>query len=58
MSMRRYTEAALAPFQLFRRVAAALPGMDSTPEKSKEDSILFIKLSQRSLVVAAGYGLP
>ncbi|RLW02529.1 hypothetical protein DV515_00007199 [Chloebia gouldiae] len=26
--------------QLFRRVAAALPGMDSTPEKSKEDSIL------------------
>ncbi|TNN50817.1 Ras-related protein Rab-6A [Liparis tanakae] len=27
--------------QLFRRVAAALPGMDSTPEKSKEDSILF-----------------
>ncbi|NWY14192.1 RAB6B protein, partial [Aphelocoma coerulescens] len=25
--------------QLFRRVAAALPGMDSTPEKSKEDSI-------------------
>ncbi|CAG09806.1 unnamed protein product, partial [Tetraodon nigroviridis] len=23
--------------QLFRRVAAALPGMDSTPEKSKED---------------------
>ena len=28
--------------QLFRRVAAALPGMDSTPEKSKEDSILFL----------------
>ncbi|XP_061692007.1 ras-related protein Rab-41 isoform X1 [Syngnathoides biaculeatus] len=26
--------------QLFRRVAAALPGMDSTAEKSKEDSIL------------------
>ncbi|KAH1165432.1 hypothetical protein KIL84_022991 [Mauremys mutica] len=26
--------------QLFRRVAAALPGMDNTPEKSKEDSIL------------------
>ncbi|RMB95473.1 hypothetical protein DUI87_28096 [Hirundo rustica rustica] len=25
--------------QLFRRVAAALPGMDSTPEKSKEDSL-------------------
>uniref|UniRef100_A0AAZ3R9G2 RAB41, member RAS oncogene family n=1 Tax=Oncorhynchus tshawytscha TaxID=74940 RepID=A0AAZ3R9G2_ONCTS len=24
---------------LFRRVAAALPGMDSTPEKSKEDMI-------------------
>uniref|UniRef100_A0A3P8SFX3 RAB41, member RAS onco family n=1 Tax=Amphiprion percula TaxID=161767 RepID=A0A3P8SFX3_AMPPE len=31
--------------QLFRRVAAALPGMDSTPEKSKEDSILFKLLS-------------
>lgn len=30
----------VATFQLFRRVAAALPGMDSTPEKSKEDSIL------------------
>ncbi|NXF13294.1 RAB6A protein, partial [Smithornis capensis] len=29
----------LAVFQLFRRVAAALPGMDSTPEKSKEDMI-------------------
>lgn len=25
--------------QLFRRVAAALPGMDNTPEKSKEDMI-------------------
>nr|XP_034957957.1 ras-related protein Rab-6B-like isoform X3 [Zootoca vivipara] len=25
--------------QLFRRVAAALPGMDSTPEKSKDDMI-------------------
>ncbi|XP_034058786.1 ras-related protein Rab-41 isoform X3 [Gymnodraco acuticeps] len=25
--------------QLFRRVAAALPGMDSTPEKNKEDMI-------------------
>ncbi|XP_051944974.1 ras-related protein Rab-41 isoform X1 [Xyrauchen texanus] len=25
--------------QLFRRVAAALPGMDGTPEKSKEDMI-------------------
>lgn len=30
----------ITTFQLFRRVAAALPGMDSTPEKSKEDSIL------------------
>uniref|UniRef100_A0A3P9J6H0 RAB41, member RAS onco family n=1 Tax=Oryzias latipes TaxID=8090 RepID=A0A3P9J6H0_ORYLA len=28
--------------QLFRRVAAALPGMDSAPEKSKEDSILVL----------------
>ncbi|KAF5895385.1 ras-related protein Rab-41 isoform X1, partial [Clarias magur] len=26
--------------QLFRRVAAALPGMDSAPEKSKEDKII------------------
>ncbi|XP_048461266.1 uncharacterized protein LOC109915400 [Rhincodon typus] len=26
-------------FQLFRRVAAALPGMDNAPEKSKEDMI-------------------
>lgn len=25
--------------QLFRRVAAALPGMDNAPEKSKEDMI-------------------
>ncbi|KAH0630945.1 hypothetical protein JD844_004348, partial [Phrynosoma platyrhinos] len=31
--------------QLFRRVAAALPGMDSTPEKSKDDSILALDLS-------------
>lgn len=30
--------------KLFRRVAAALPGMDSTPEKSKEDSILHMHL--------------
>lgn len=28
--------------QLFRRVAAALPGMDTTQDKSREDSILFI----------------
>lgn len=27
-------------FQLFRRVAAALPGMDSTENKPPEDSIL------------------
>ena len=26
--------------QLFRRVAAALPGMESTPEKPKDDCIL------------------
>lgn len=26
--------------QLFRRVAAALPGMDTTQDKSREDSIL------------------
>uniref|UniRef100_A0A8D0AM60 RAB41, member RAS oncogene family n=1 Tax=Sander lucioperca TaxID=283035 RepID=A0A8D0AM60_SANLU len=35
--------------QLFRRVAAALPGMDSTPEKSKEDSIL-LKLHSTEIV--------
>lgn len=29
--------------QLFRRVAAALPGMDSTENKPPEDSILFHK---------------
>lgn len=29
--------------QLFRRVAAALPGMDSTENKPPEDSILFPK---------------
>uniref|UniRef100_A0A8I5THP5 small monomeric GTPase n=1 Tax=Pongo abelii TaxID=9601 RepID=A0A8I5THP5_PONAB len=28
--------------QLFRRVAAALPGMESTQDRSREDSILFI----------------
>jgi len=27
--------------QLFRRVAAALPGMESTQDKSREDSILY-----------------
>lgn len=32
-------------FQLFRRVAAALPGMDSTENKPPEDSILFSKNS-------------
>lgn len=28
--------------QLFRRVAAALPGMESTQDKSREDSILYL----------------
>ncbi|EMP33488.1 Ras-related protein Rab-6A [Chelonia mydas] len=28
--------------QLFRRVAAALPGMESTQDKSREDSILYV----------------
>uniref|UniRef100_A0A673AEC9 RAB41, member RAS oncogene family n=1 Tax=Sphaeramia orbicularis TaxID=375764 RepID=A0A673AEC9_9TELE len=28
--------------QLFRRVAAALPGMDTTQDKSREDSILYL----------------
>ena len=30
--------------QLFRRVAAALPGMESTQDKSREDSILLLPL--------------
>ena len=30
--------------QLFRRVAAALPGMESTQDKSREDSILFLPM--------------
>lgn len=30
------------PPQLFRRVAAALPGMDTTQDKSREDSILCV----------------
>nr|CAI5864361.1 unnamed protein product [Callosobruchus analis] len=35
--------------QLFRRVAAALPGMDSTENKPPEDSILF---SHKSMTIA------
>ncbi|XP_077163440.1 ras-related protein Rab-6B-like isoform X1 [Paroedura picta] len=31
--------------QLFRRVAAALPGMDSAPEKSKDDTV-YVKLEK------------
>lgn len=31
------------PLQLFRRVAAALPGMDTTQDKSREDSILCVQ---------------
>ena len=30
--------------QLFRRVAAALPGMDTTQDKSREDSILCVRV--------------
>uniref|UniRef100_A0A8C3JMW0 RAB41, member RAS oncogene family n=32 Tax=Aves TaxID=8782 RepID=A0A8C3JMW0_9CHAR len=42
--------------QLFRRVAAALPGMDSTPEKSKEDSILaFLSVTFPGLIVFDNY---
>uniref|UniRef100_A0A3B3SZP8 Ras-related protein Rab-6A-like n=1 Tax=Paramormyrops kingsleyae TaxID=1676925 RepID=A0A3B3SZP8_9TELE len=37
--------------QLFRRVAAALPGMDSTPEKSKEDSILQLRSGTKISIV-------
>lgn len=32
----------LSFLQLFRRVAAALPGMESTQDKSREDSILIL----------------
>ncbi|NWI15069.1 RAB6A protein, partial [Crypturellus soui] len=39
MYIERSAKAGYNVEQLFRRVAAALPGMDSTPEKSKEDSI-------------------
>uniref|UniRef100_A0A4W3KDC6 RAB6A, member RAS oncogene family n=1 Tax=Callorhinchus milii TaxID=7868 RepID=A0A4W3KDC6_CALMI len=31
--------------QLFRRVAAALPGMESTQDKSREDSILYFRFN-------------
>lgn len=31
--------------QLFRRVAAALPGMDTTQDKSREDSILCVHMT-------------
>lgn len=34
----------LFPLQLFRRVAAALPGMDTTQDKSREDSILRVRV--------------
>ena len=34
--------------QLFRRVAAALPGMESTQDKSREDSILYASVLQFS----------
>ena len=33
--------------QLFRRVAAALPGMDTTQDKSREESILCVRVSVR-----------
>lgn len=35
--------------QLFRRVAAALPGMDSTENKPPEDSILFLLFTRMYL---------
>ncbi|KAG9351368.1 hypothetical protein JZ751_022617 [Albula glossodonta] len=38
--------------QLFRRVAAALPGMDSTPEKSKEDNT-YLYVTLRACILAA-----
>lgn len=45
------TDSFLVIPQLFRRVAAALPGMDSTPEKSKEDSIFSQKGYPRGRIV-------
>lgn len=36
-------------FQLFRRVAAALPGMDSTENKPPEDSILCVRYSLHAI---------
>lgn len=40
--------------QLFRRVAAALPGMESTQDKSREDSILYVS----ELSLSGGKVLP
>ncbi|KAK6631204.1 Ras- protein Rab6 [Polyplax serrata] len=42
--------------QLFRRVAAALPGMDSTENKPPEDSILLVVFFILLLSVSQGYG--
>lgn len=39
--------------QLFRRVAAALPGMDTTQDKSREDSILCVHVSVETEVCLA-----
>ncbi|XP_016412101.1 ras-related protein Rab-6A-like isoform X2 [Sinocyclocheilus rhinocerous] len=38
--------------QLFRRVAAALPGMESTQDKSREDSILHAYVHKLTYVIA------
>lgn len=43
-------------FQLFRRVAAALPGMDSTENKPPEDSILLVVFFILLLSVSQGDG--
>lgn len=40
----KWAKLTLLLFQLFRRVAAALPGMDSTENKPPEDSILLRKI--------------
>lgn len=42
--------------QLFRRVAAALPGMDSTENKPPEDSILFHKQSKLTSFHISAFG--
>ena len=41
--------------QLFRRVAAALPGMDSTENKPPEDSILLLNIYLNIILTCFSY---